>query len=372
MTVQLFDCGLGEEAVRVLDPLWRSGRLAAGAGVTALEERIGAYVGARPAVAMSDMTQALHLALRLAGVGPGDEVLTLAFNCMSSNSAIAMAGAVPVWVDVDPATASVDLDDLAAQITARTRAVVVYHVAGYLGDLGALRRICDGAGLPLIEDANNALGAEWRGARAGTVGDWAVFSFYANRQLNGIDGAALICPDEEGAEAARRLRRFGIDAARFRTADGEIDGALDVPEIGMAAALNNVNATLAWRSMDDLDERLQRNRANAARLADELADEPALSLLREREGAAGVFWVALARSADRERLMARLKAKGVQCSRLHQRNDRYSGFGARRRDLPGTDVLEREMFALPSGWWLSQGDLRRIVDAVRVGDGAQS
>lgn len=369
MSVALFDCSLPDAVAGALEPVWRSGRLAAGPAVPALEERLSRYFGGRPVVAMSDMTGALAMALRLAGVGPGDEVVTLALNCMSSNSAIANVGAMPVWVDVDPETASVDLADLAACITKRTRAVVIYHLAGYVGDLDAVRALCDDAGLPLIEDANNALGAKWRGRRAGTFGDYAVFSFYANRQLNGIEGAALVCRDEEGAARARTLRRFGIDTARFRTADGEIDAALDVPEIGVAGSLSNVNATLAGIGLDDLDERLARNRANVAWLSAALADVPGMRVVAEREGARGVFWVALVRSAARDRLMADLKLGDVQCSKLHQRNDRYSGFGAAPRPLPGTGLLEREMLALPSGWWLRKQDLHRIADAVRAAAG---
>lgn len=366
MAIALFDCRPNDDAVRGLDAVWRSGQLAAGPAVAGLESRLGAYLDSREVVAMSDMTQALAMALRLAGVRSGDEVVTLALNCMSSNSAVAMVGATPVWVDVDPDSASVDLCDLAACLTDRTRAVVVYHLAGYIGDLPAIRDLCDRAGVAFIEDVNNALGADFGGRRAGTFGDFAVLSFYANRQLNGIEGAALVCKYADDARRARTLRRFGIDTARFRTPDGEIDPALDVPEIGVASSLSNVNATLAGRAMDDLDARIARNRAHAARLSDGLTGISGFRLVMQRYDANGVFWVALALSEDRDRLMAALKAGGIQCSRLHQRNDIYSGFGARTRDLPGTTRMEREMLALPCGWWLSGDDIDRIVAAIRA------
>jgi len=367
MTVALFDCRLPETVVQALDPVLRSGQLAAGPAVSALEERLSTYVGNRPVVAMSDMTQALAMALRLAGVMPGDEVVSLALNCMSSNSAIAMVGAVPVWVDVDADTASVDLIDLAACITERTRAVVVYHLAGYVGDLNAVRALCDNRAVPLIEDANAALGAQWQGCRTGTFGDYAVFSFYANRQINAIEGAALVCRDANTAAEAKTLRRFGIDTTRFRTPDGEIDPALDVPRIGVSASLTNVNATLAVLGMADLDERIERNRANVAYLSARLEGIPGTRLIAERDGSRGVFWVALLRTTVRAQLITDLKHAGVQCSKLHQRNDVYSGFGARPRPLPGTTLLEQEMLALPSGWWLSNNDLDQIVAIVSAG-----
>lgn len=365
MSIPLFDCRVDPARLAALDPLWRSGALAAGPGVGALEARLSSRLNDRPVVATSDMTQSLCLALRLAGVGLGDEVVTLALNCMSSNSAIAMVGATPVWVDVDPRTAVVDLDDLAVCIGPKTRAVVIYHVAGHVGNLSALRQLCDDAGLPLIEDANNALGAEWNGQPAGVFGDQAILSFYPNRQLNGIEGGALVCRPED-ADRARRLRRFGIDTARFRTPDGEIDPMLDVHEIGTSASLPHVNAVLALQGCDDLDERIGRNRQNARHLREALGDVDELQFIEEVEGARGVFWVALVRSPRRDALMAQLKASGIQCSRLHHRNDRYSGFNAVPRDLPGTDVMEREMFALPAGWWLSQDDLAQIVDVARA------
>lgn len=365
LTIPLFDCRLPEATIREIAPILLSGRLAAGPAVGTLEDRLSAYLGGRPVVALSDMTQALALALRLAGVGPGDEVATLALNCMSSNSAIALVGATPLWVDVDPATATIDVTDLAVCITPKTRAVVVYHIAGYVADMEAVRALCDARGLPLIEDANAALGAEWQEHKIGSIGDYAVFSFYANRQLNGIEGAALVCSDPLVAEHARRLRRFGIDTARFRTPDGEIDPALDVAEIGVPASLTNVNAALASMALDDLDARIKRNRANVARLSDSLADLHNVIFIPEQAGAQNVYWVALVRSPHRDQLMAALKAMGVQCSRLHQRNDGYSGFGATPRKLPGTSVLEQEMLALPCGWWLSDADVDRIADAVR-------
>lgn len=366
MAALLFNCQVDPAILASLDPVWASGRLAAGPAVPELESRVSALVGGRPVVATSDMTQALATGLRLAGIGVGDEVVTQALNCMSSNSAIAMVGATPVWVDVDPDTASVDLDDLRSCITPRTRAVVIYHVAGYVGDLMALRRICDEAGLLLIEDANSALGASAGDRLVGSVGDFAIFSFYANRQINAVEGGALVCRDEAAAVRARRLRRFGIEMASFRGPDGEIDPNADVPEIGYSASMSNVNAALACLQFDSLAERIERNRANAAFLTAALADCSGLSFVREHEGTRGVFWVVLVRSTRRDALLAELKARGVHASKLHQRNDVYSGFGARLRDLPGTTTLEHEMLALPCGWWLSPADLDTIVGAVRA------
>jgi dTDP-4-amino-4,6-dideoxygalactose transaminase len=314
---------------------------------------------------MGDMTHALTMALQLAGVGKGDEVLTLAYNCLSSNSAITAAGACPVWVDIDPASACLSLEDAAAAMTPHVKALVLYHVAGYPADVEAARAFCDRHGIALIEDANNALGAHWDGRPVGTRGDFGVFSFYANRQVNGIEGAALACTAPSNAVAAARLRRFGIDMSGFRDRLGEIDPAADVPQIGMSSPLNHVNATLARQHLRSLQTRLQCNRDNVARLQQLLSDVPALQPIRWSERASPAFWTWLVRVPRRDAVMALLKAQGIQCSKLHQPNSSYSGFGARARHLPGTERFMHDILALPCGWWLSPAEIETIAASLR-------
>lgn len=360
--IPLFDCCLDQRAHDAVAEVFASGRLAAGPQLAALEQALSPWVGGRPVVGMIDSTHALALALHLAGVRTGDEVMTLAFNCLSSNSAIAHVGAVPVWVDIDPDTATIDLDDCDAAVTPHTRALVVYHVAGYPAPLASLRDWCAAKGLPLIEDANNALGARIDGAWAASVGEFAALSFYPNRQINSIDGGALICRDGETARRASALRRFGIDVTRFRDARGEIDPAADVAEIGMSAPLNDVHATLAIHGLSTLEQRLARNRENVRWLLDATRPLTHLRPIRWKAHDDPAFWTWLVRCRDRDAVMAQLKRQGIGCSTLHHPNDRYSGFGASPRALPGTRALMDELIALPCGWWLEPADLHRIVD----------
>ncbi len=366
LAVPLFDCAIDPEAIRAAAAVLSSGQLASGPNVQALERALEARLGAGVhVVAMGDMTHALTMALRLSGVVAGDEVLTLAFNCLSSNSSIAAAGARPTWVDIDPESASMSPADARSAITPRTKALVVYHVAGYPADLGMLRAICDQNGLSLIEDANNALGARWRGQVVGTVGDFSVYSFYANRQINGIEGAALVCRDEASAAEARRLRRFGIEASGFRDSLGEINPASDVPRIGMSSSLNHLNATLALSHLDSLDERLERNRTNVVKLRAGFAGLPGIQAVAWPADMEPAFWVMLLRCRQRDILLASLKQQNVQCSKLHQPNDSYSGFGARSRELAGTHRWMDEVLAVPCGWWLDQPQIDRVIDVVR-------
>ena len=362
--IALFDCRVDTQASADALAVLASGQLVAGRNVAALEEHISARLGGRPVVAMGDMTHALALALTLAGVTAGDDVLTLSFNCLSSNSAIAQVGARPVWIDIEPDAACLSLKDCHAALTPRTRAMMVYHVAGYPTPMRALQQFCRDHDLALIEDANNALGAEVDGQAVGCFGDFAVFSLYANRQVNGIEGALLVCPDAASARRASHLRRFGIDVGRFRDALGEIDAACDVPQIGLSSALNHVNATLGLAHLPSLDVRLARNRANVLSLCQRLAHVKGLRPVRPATGSAPAYWVWLVHCDRRDAVLASLKQAGVQCSKLHQPNHVYSGFDATPRSLPGTEAFMQSILALPCGWWLEEGDLSRIADAI--------
>lgn len=365
MGVPLFDCRVGEAGIAAMASALTSGQLASGAHVPALESELSARLSGRPVVAISDMTQAIELALHLAGIGPGDEVLTLSYNCMSSNSAIRNVGATAVWVDLDPTTATIDIDHARSQITAATRAIIVYHVAGYPADMCALRMLCDEAGLVLVEDANAALGGRLpNGTMVGTAGDYSIFSFYANRQVNAIEGAALLCRTEEDAARGRRWRRFGIDQGRFRDSLGEIDPLADILEVGRAATLSNVNAALARHNLRLLDARQQVIRANAAAMTAALEPITGIETVRPLEGAVPAFWGLLLLSDERDDLLAVLKEKGIGCSKLHQPNHVYSGFRSRTAALPGTDMFIGRILAIPAGWWVGPVERQQMVDTI--------
>lgn len=368
MKIPLFDCRLDSAALAAMEPALSAGQLAAGPHAAQLEAALSARVGGRPVVVLSDSTHALEAALRCVGVGrnPEDEVLTLSYNCMSSNAAISYVGARPVWVDIDPKHAAMRLADVQMSITANSRALMVYHVAGYPADIVGLRALCNEHSLTLIEDANNALGAMLSDGRpVGSVGDFAVFSFYANRNVNAIEGAALVCPDQDMADQIRTMRRFGIDQTRFRDMAGEIDAACDIPEIGLSATLPNAHAALALHQLEQLDGRLARTRANAAWITQALKDVPGVLPISPIDGGVSAYWALLLFCEGRDSVLNRLKKFGVGCSKLHQPNHVYSGFGELSRDLPGTRSFMDGIIAVPCGWWMDKAACTILVDAVR-------
>ncbi len=342
----------------------RSGQIASGPKVQALEAAFGRLIQRDHLVAVNDMSSAVMLALHLAGVGPGDSVATLAFSCLSSNAPMARLGAHAVWIDIDPATMSMSVDDLAAKMTPDVKAVMVYHVAGYPADIGRIADLCRDRGVVLIEDCNNALGATTAAGPLGVHGDYAIYSLYPNRQVNGIEGGLLATPDVETAGRAIQLRRFGIDGRSFRDARGEINPESDVAEIGWSAALSHLNAAVALSQLPTLDSRLTRTRSVGLKLASALAATDNVRPVEPVRGGSAAYWGFLALSEHRDALLAHLKLHGIKASVLHQRNDWYSGFGLARAELPGTATVMEQLIALPSGWWLSDAQLDELVAQV--------
>jgi perosamine synthetase len=362
--IPLFDCRLDETATSVAASVLASGQIATGPKVAEFEAALSARLRDAEVVAVSDSTHAQTLAMMLAGVRPGDEVMSLAYTCLSSSSAIANVGAIPVWVDLDPVTARISLEDCASALTGRTRAVVAYHVAGYPAPMADLRAFCIRNGLALIEDANNALGANVDGAPVGTWGDFATLSFYANRQVNGIDGGAVVLREAVSRSRADRLRRYGIDEKTFRDPEGEISQTSGIPEIGMSATLNHLHAAVAICQLGSLDTRLERCRNNAKCFTEAFANLTAITPVAVPAESEPVYWTFLLRASNPSRLRRELRASGIASSALHLPNDFYSGFGASARILPGTRRFSAEVVAIPCGWWLSDDDVTRVISAV--------
>jgi len=339
----------------------RSGRIASGTYVEKFEKGIGEIVGNPNVVSTHDMTNAVFLALHLAGVRAGDEVLTTAFSCMATNAAISHAGATPVWVDIRPRSIEMDVADAARKITPRTKAVIMYHVAGYPSPAREMAELCESRGISLIEDCDNALFATQDSAHVGGQGDFAVYSFYPNRQINCTEGGALVCKSADMAARARRLRRFGIDGAGFRTAQGEINPLADIPEIGWAYTMNNLCAALGVAQLAEAGQKVNRARANVQRLRTRLAGIDGFQPLEAAVGADPSYWVMLCLADNRDALLQKLKDQGVSASILHHRNDTYSGFhAAGMGPETHTAYLQQHIIGLPCGWWLSDADVDTI------------
>ncbi|MDD0982934.1 DegT/DnrJ/EryC1/StrS family aminotransferase [Pseudomonas shahriarae] len=364
--ISLYNAVVLPEMEKVAVDVLRSGKIAGGDWVSKFEAEIEKVAGLPHVLSTVDMTAALYLALHLIGVDEGDEVLTTAFACLSTNSAIAQRKATPVWVDVSPASVSMDVADFESRITEKTKAVILYHVAGYPGPAREIAAICNKHGITLIEDCNNAMLATHDSAPVGSFGDFAVYSFYPNRQINTTEGGALACRSAEMANRARKLRRFGIDFGTFRSKIGEINGGSDVPEIGWSMTLNNMCAALGCTQMTSLQARHDATQHNVARLRELTQDIAGLNTVSPIEGDISAYWVLLFFVENRDEIIRRLKRSGVMASSIHQRNDIYSGFAGAQQYLPNTDFLQKHLVGIPCGWWLNEQDLLDIAASLRA------
>jgi len=370
-TIPLFGVvSLPEMDVAALEVL-HSGRIASGEYVAKFEAGIGEMLSQRNVVSTVDMTSAIFLALHLAGVSKGDEVLTTAFACMSTNSAIAQCGAVPVWVDVKPQSIEIDLDDIIRKVGTKTKAVILYHVAGYPGPAKELAALCQEHGIALIEDCDNALFASRNAVPVGSHGDFAVYSFYPTRQINTTEGGALVCKSADMAARARKLRRFGIDPATFRNAKGEINPTSDIPEIGWAFTMNNLCAALGYAQLSTAQSRVLKAQNNATKLTQLVSELNGVRVVPVAYGSSPAYWVLLLFVANRDAVLTSMKQQGVMASSLHHRNDTYTGFHAGpSQHLPNTTNLQDHVLAIPCGWWLVDEDLaiiaKTLVSAVAV------
>ncbi|GLU34671.1 DegT/DnrJ/EryC1/StrS aminotransferase family protein [Trinickia caryophylli] len=215
---------IDEETIQGVADVLRSGWITTGPQNQAFEQRLSEYCGGRPVRTFNSGTATLEIGLRIAGVGPGDEVITSPMSWVSTSNVILEVGATPVFVDIDPATRNIDLSLLEKAITPRTKAIIPVYLAGLPLDMDRLYEIARGYGLRVIEDAAQAFGSSWRGERIGKLGDIVSFSFHANKNLTSIEGGALVLNDEREAELARKYRLQGITRTGYDGMDCDLLG----------------------------------------------------------------------------------------------------------------------------------------------------
>jgi dTDP-4-amino-4,6-dideoxygalactose transaminase len=339
-----------------------SGRFIGGEAVERFEAEFAAACGVRHACGVANGTDALTLALRALGVGPGDEVIAPAFTFFGTIEAILLVGAQPVLVDVDPATGTLDPDRLAGAIGARTRVVVPVHLYGHPADMDAILEIATQRGLQVLEDAAQAHGAELAGRPAGSLGHAAAFSFYPTKNLGAWgDAGAVVSSDPELVARVRRLAQHGAGAHRYQHLLAGTNSRLDALQ---AAVLRVKLARLAqWN-----EERRARVRAYDQALAG-LSD---LAVPRERPRACSAWHLYTVRAADRDGLQAHLAARGIATA-VHYPLPVHlqpALAGHAHGELPVAERLAREVLSLPLYPELPLESVARVASEVRAFCGA--
>lgn len=266
-----------------------------------LEKEFGSFCQTRYAVGVGSGTDALHLALRACDVGPGDEVITVPNTFIATAEAIALAGAKPVFVDVDPETFTMDPARLDEAVTARTKAVVPVHLYGQPADMNRITKVAKAHGLRVIEDACQAHGAEYEGRRVGTLGDAAAFSFYCSKNLGAYGEAGMVVTNNRSvATMVQLLRNHGSnDRHHYKV-------------FGMNSRLDEIQAAILRVKLPDLEEANTKRRTWASEYSRRLSELPEVTVPTERPYARHVYHLYVIRVSRRDALRAWLKERGIE------------------------------------------------------------
>lgn len=333
---------------RVLD----STRFIGGPEVSGLEEEIARYSQCAHAIGCASGTDALLLSLKALGVGPGDEVVTCAYSFFASAGVIVNVGAIPVFVDIDPSTYNLDPHRLEAAITPNTKAVIAVHLYGQCCDLTAVKAVCDKRKVYLIEDAAQAIGSEWEGRRAGSVGDLGCFSFFPSKNLGCAgDGGMVTAQDSGLADRVRLLREHGARPKYYHAL------------VGTNSRLDAIQAAILRVKLKHLD-RWSEKRARNANLYDQLLEGSRVGRPYRDARARHIFNQYVVRVPNRDAVRTRMGERGVGTEvyypvALHMQQC-FSMLGYHDGDMPHSEAAARETLALPIYPELTEDQIRYV------------
>jgi perosamine synthetase len=332
--------------------------------VNAFEEQFASYCGVSHGVATTNGTAALHLALASLGVGPGDEVIIPSFTMMSTAFAVIYCGARPVLVDAEPDTWNMDTDLIEEKITKRTKVLLPVHIYGHPCDMDPILRLAGSHDLFVVEDAAEAHGAEYRGKKAGGIGDIGCFSFYANKIITCGEGGMVVTKDDTIAEKARSLKDLAFDRERrFLHTD-----------IGYNYRMTNIQAAIGLAQLERIGEMVERRRRHAMAYTHLMGNIPGIQCPVERPWAKNVYWMYSILILDkfgmgRDELMRVLEERGIESRTFFFPMHEQPVFQGMKifsdNHYPVAEDLGRRGLYLPSSSGLSDDEIRYVCDTLR-------
>jgi dTDP-4-amino-4,6-dideoxygalactose transaminase len=348
---------LREEMLARIDEALTSMRLFLGPNVQALEEEFAQFCGVQYAVGCGSGTDACLFALQAAGVGPGDEVITVAWTFIATIGSILHLGATPVLVDIEPRHFNMDPALVEAALTERTRAIFPVHIYGYPVELGALRAIADRHGLLLIEDACQAHGASWQTRKVGSIGEASAFSCYMSKNLGAYGEAGLMTTNDAGiAEQMRLLRNHGYTS---KYGHGRL---------GYNSRLDEIQAAILRIKLAHLEPGMEIRRHQAALYTERLTDTP-LTLPYEEPGFSHCWYMYNVRAPRRDELAAHLEARGVATAQHYRvpahQQPALAPYGCNDLSLPESEQAAEEILILPCHPYLSEEQIEYVAEGVR-------
>ena len=346
---------IDDEEIKAVEEVLRSGMLAMGEWVERFEKKFADYIGVKHAVAVSNGTQALILALEAIGI-EGKEVLVPSFTFISTATSVIRAGGKPVFVDVDPKTFNIDVEDVRRKITEKTIGIIPVHLFGQPADLDGLLELAEDKGLFVLEDACQAHGAEWKGKKVGGFGLAAAFSFYPTKNMTTGEGGMVTTNDEELAEKIRMLRNHG-----------QRERYLHV-ELGWNYRMTNLQAAIGLVQLKKLDRAIELRRKNARFYDEALQGIEGIETPYVRPGVKHVYHQYTLKVDNREELLEKFRRAGVGYGIYYPRGIHQQpimkklGFTAK---LPVTESLVERVVSIPVYPQLTEEERQKIVDVIK-------
>lgn len=361
--IALFKVFMPEEAVQASAEVLRSGYIGQGPRVDLFEEKLKAWFSSPYLLTLNSGTSALHLALRLAGVGPGDEVISTPMTCMATNVPILANGARIVWADIDQATGNICSKSVKEKIGPKTKAIICVDWAGYPCDLDELQSLADQHGIKLIQDAAHGFGSQYKGKFVGGIADFTCFSFQAIKHLTTVDGGLLVCKNEHAYQRGKLLRWFGINRDGVRK---DFRCEEDVLEYGYKFHMNDVSAAIGLAQLNHVGSVLQAHRSNAQFYHERLAGlfSQGLELLNYQPDRLSSYWLYTIKVKNLRAFIEAMKSKGIIVSQVHARNDHHTVFKEFKTDLPGVDAFVQKQVSIPVGWWITPQEREYIAETI--------
>jgi perosamine synthetase len=357
---------MAESAPQKVAELLKTRWLGQGKKVDEFEEKLKSKFNWPNAVTVNSGTASIRLALALAGVGPGDEVISPSQTSTATNHPILEQFAKPVFADSKYETLNIDPDDIEHRITDKTKAIICVHWGGYPCDLDELNKIARDHNLVLIEDAAHALGAKYKGKSIGSISDFNCFSLQSIKQMTTADGGILTVKDPKLFESALRRRWFGIDRKNRKASHmGYFQN--DVSESGFKYHMNNIAATIGLEQLKHFD-RIHKRRADIVkRYREELEGVKGVTLLESKNDRQSANWLFTMHVDKRKDFCELMGENNIEASVVDSRNDVHSIFGGLRKDLPGVDKLSKTMVSIPLHNHLTDEDVDRVISTIKKG-----
>jgi perosamine synthetase len=336
-----------------LDAILHSGMLAYGKYGFEFEKKLSAFVGEGKLLSVNSFNSAVLVALQTLGIRSGDEIIASPMACLASNQPFETVGARVVWADVDFMTGTLSPESVQENITPRTKAIFHNHFCGFPGHIDEINAIGRTYDIPIVDDAIEAFGSEYKGKIIGHTGaDVTIFSFQAVRLPTTIDGGALVFKDKTLFEKALQVRDSGIDRKFFRDSMGEINPHYDITLPGFGATMSELNSYIGLQQMNDLDMLLKRQRKNASDWDEKIRESFSdFERLNKREEINPNYWVYGIMVDDKPKALKMFRDAGFYASGVHLPNNFYSVFG-KKKELKGVTSFHSRFLALPCGWWL--------------------